>query len=325
MRIHYIGDPHMGRKFGPEQGVPRHRVGEREANQMAHFISELEADADVIVSVGDLFDNPYVPDAVVVAVANAVISAAERNPDVEYFHMAGNHDLPKNLSAVGAWVSFRKMVEDRLPNLHVVSKPYRYKTLAMFPWEYERTALEQVADLAGEEVHDAIGHWDLAVFDGKDDHLAPVAALTEAFGASVKIASGHYHKPGPYTVNGVVVDCTGSMQPYTHGEDPEGRLYVTKPLAEVLADPAAFRNKYVRVIVAEGEEIPEIDCLGLSHLRQKTTAAVRDTLSLDDFNWQKILQECITPLDPRVQSFIKERVHVDEISEEQHRGSDPSE
>jgi DNA repair exonuclease SbcCD nuclease subunit len=317
VRVHLIGDPHIGRKFGVEQGVPRHRLGERESKQAAHFSAELDSEADIVIVVGDLFDNPYVSDLVVVATANAMLSAAERNPDVLYVVFPGNHDLPKNLSAVGAWVSFRKMIEDRFDNLKVVEKPTNVCGIAIFPWEYDRRADEQVADLVGSgDVDAAVGHWDLSLFDEKDDHLAPVAQLREAFG-DIAVYSGHYHKPGPYTINGVTVHCTGSMQPYSHGEDPEGNLYVTMKLADALADPDALRDKYVRVIVEQGEEVPELDCLGLSHIRVQTEAAVRDTLCLDDFDWQKILRACIKPLAPNVQDFIKERIHVDETTEEQ--------
>ena len=324
VRVHLIGDPHIGRKFGVEQGVPRHRLGEREAKQAAHFAAELEADADIVVMVGDLFDNPYVPDLVVVATANAVLSAAERNPDVLYVMFPGNHDLPKNLSAVGAWVSFRKMIEDRYDNLKVIEKPTNVCGIAIFPWEYDRRADEQVADLIGSgDVDAAVGHWDLTLFGEKDDHLAPVAELVSAFG-DIAVYSGHYHKPGPYQVAGVTVHCTGSMEPYTHGEDPEGNLYVTMTLADVLADPDALKNKYVRVIVEQGEEIPEIDCLGLSHIRLQSETSGRDTLCLDDFDWQKILRERIEPLAPAVQDFIKERIHVDETPEEQRGSSDPA-
>jgi DNA repair exonuclease SbcCD nuclease subunit len=317
VRVHLVGDPHIGRKFGVEQGVPRHRLGEREAKQAAHFAAELEAEADIIIMVGDLFDNAYVSDLVVVATANAVLAAAERNPDVLYVMFPGNHDLPKNLSAVGAWVSFRKMVEDRFDNLKVIEKPTNVFGIAVFPWEYDRRADEQITDLIGSgDVEAAVGHWDLSLFDEKDDHLAPVSELRAAFG-EIDIYSGHYHKPGPYTVKGVTVHCTGSMEPYTHGEDPEGNLYVTLSLADALADPDALKNKYVRVIVDQGEEIPEIDCLGLSHIRLQAEASVRDTLCLDDFDWQKILRERIEPLAAAVQDFIKERIHVDETTEEQ--------
>jgi DNA repair exonuclease SbcCD nuclease subunit len=317
VRVHLIGDPHIGRKFGVEQGVPRHRLGERESKQAAHFSAELEADADIIIMVGDLFDNPYVSDLVAVATANAVLAAAERNPDVLYVMFPGNHDLPKNLSAVGAWVSFRKMIENRFDNLKVIEKPTNVCGIAVFPWEYDRRADEQVADLIGSgDVDAAVGHWDLSLFNEKDDHLAPVAELRAAFG-EIGIYSGHYHKPGPYSINGVVVHCTGSMEPYTHAEDPEGSLYVTLPLADVLADPESLRNKYVRVVVEPGEEIPELDCLGLTHIRVQDAKTVRDTLCLDDFDWQKILRERIRPLAPAVQEFIKERIHVDDNPEEQ--------
>jgi len=311
LRVRLIGDPHMGRKFGLDQGVPRHRLGERETRQASQLVQELEADADVVITVGDLFDQAYVTDNVVISTAGIVLSAAERNPDVMYFHMAGNHDLPKTMTTLGSWVAFTKMVEDRFPNLKVITKPLIWKTLALFPWEYGRTSKEQVDDLQPLPLEAVVGHWDLSVFDGKDDHLAPVCEIVRAFGENVEIYSGHYHKPGPYTVKGITVHCTGSMQPYTHAEDPEQNLYVTMKLADLLADPASVKHKYVRVLVEPGEEIPEIDCMGLTHIRASKTTS-RPTVSLADFDWQKILRERIAPLAEPVQSFIKARVHVDE-------------
>jgi hypothetical protein len=50
---------------------------------------------------------------------------------------------------------------------------------------------------------------------------------------------------GLYATVEVIV--TGSMQPMAHGEDPEERLYVTRSLPEVEADPDAFKDKCLRV------------------------------------------------------------------------------
>lgn len=312
-RVHLIGDPHLGKKF--EEGVPQHRRGERESSQNAAFTAELETPADIIVMVGDLFDNPYVSDAVIVAAARAVLGAAERNPDVLYVMMAGNHDKPRNLTLVGAWHAFREMTQHRLSNLVIVDRPVHLGALAFFPWEWDRRADAQVADLVGAlGVEHAIGHWDLAVFDEKDDHLAPVDALRAAFGQEVGLWSGHYHKRGVY-LDGAV-NCTGSMQPYAHGE---GDLYVTLTREEALV-ATDLHDKVVRVLLAPGEEMPEIDCLALTHKRVRVDEedGVESTVSIDDFDFHRIVRERIHDRDPRVRGFIEERMHLNvSVAEEQ--------
>lgn len=306
-RVHLIGDPHLGKKF--EEGVPQNRRGERESRQAAHFANELEATADVIVMVGDLFDNPYVSDAVIVAAARAILGAAERNPDVLYVMMAGNHDKPRNLTLVGAWHAFREMTQHRLSNLFILDRPAHLGALAFFPWEWDRRADDQVNDLAGAVgVEHAVGHWDLSVFDGKDDHLAPVEALHTAFPQLYGMWSGHYHKPGAYRVGDCWVHCTGSMEPYAHGE---GDLYVTLTRAEALL-ATDLHDKVVRVLLAPGEDMPEIDCLALTHKRVRVDEedGVQSTVSVDDFDFHRIVRERIHDRDPRVRGFIEERMHL---------------
>ncbi len=54
------------------------------------------------------------------------------------------------------------------------------------------------------------------------------------------------------------------MVPLAHGEDPGADLYVTASLEEVLADPGAYRENCLRVVLQPGEslEVP-VDCLQL--------------------------------------------------------------
>jgi DNA repair exonuclease SbcCD nuclease subunit len=317
-RLDVIGDPHLGKKF--EVGVPIHRRGERETKQMQKFRDALEADADVICIVGDLFDHPYVSLGVIDMAAKAILSAAERNSDVTYVVMAGNHDLPRNVAAVGAFHDLEDRLRDRLPNLHIVRKPTVIEQVAFFPWEWDRRADEQVKDVENEDAYAAVGHWDLALFEGRDDHLAPTRELHGAFGSSIPIISGHYHVAGKYRIKGIEVDCTGSLEPYGHDQDPDQTLYVTQTLSEVLSqDPSVFRDKHLRVRLNPGEELPEIDCLALTHIRvvsPSSDSSVRQTTtSIRDFDWNKILKERIEPLDPTVKGFIKERLPYDESAQ----------
>jgi len=302
-RVELIGDPHMGRKF--ETGVPLRRRGEREIKQMSHFYSVLHnSTANIIITVGDLFDNPNVSREIVLAVARACLSAAELNPDILFIHMAGNHDQPRNLSTVGAWPLFKKMVEHRCDNLEVVDRPVVIDNIAIFPWEWDRRADEQVEDIADEHAEHAVGHWDLAVFDGRDDHLAPVAAIHAAFG-TIPLWSGHYHRAGLYTVGDATVSCTGSMLPYAHGE---GDMYVTLTRAEAL-ERDDLHDKCVRVILAPGEDLPEIDCLSLTHKREQAEDTETAGVS-DDLDFHQLVKARIQKLDPQVREFIEERMNV---------------
>lgn len=316
-RVHLIGDPHLGKKF--EVGVPLKNRGVREASQFQDFRNRLETDTDIIIMVGDLFDHPYVGYAVVDEAAAAIAGAAERNPHTIYIMMAGNHDMPRNTTAVGAFHDLEQRLKGRYQNLHIVRRPTVISKIALMPWEWDRRADEQVKEIANEEALAVVGHWDLASFEGRDDHLAPVDSLHAAFG-EVPLYSGHYHVAGQYGA----VTCTGSLQPYSHAEDPSGALYVTKTLSEALAaSQGAFKGKMLRILLAPGEELPDIDALAVTHKRviSESDPKTVDTMSLSDLDWNKILSERVGKLDPKVQNFIKERLPYDDTASQQRRGS----
>lgn len=295
-----IGDPHLGRKF--ETGVPLHRRGERERRQLENFKAQLAQEAGMVVVVGDLFDHPHVGFKVVLDAYQAIVAAA--NDDREIFVMAGNHDLPRNLEAVGAFEMLEALLAE-VPDVQVVRVPRVYEGVALFPWQWNRAALEQVDDVSA-PAQLAIGHWDLQSFGGDDSHMAPTVALKAKFGDDLAIYSGHYHLPGEYQVDGHTVICTGSMEPYSHAEDPTGDLYVTLTLAEIEARDD-LHDKVVRVLLAEGEELPvDVDCLALTAKRAAKEAA--GEVSLGDFDWSTILAEKLAPLTPEVRDFIEVRL-----------------
>lgn len=321
-RVGLIGDPHLGKDF--DLHAPAHRKGERRMKQMAQFNEELwTEDVDIIVMVGDLFDHPQVSHSTILLAARAVLNAAEMRP-VTFIMMAGNHDMPRNLTTVGAWTTFTKMLEDRIPNLHVLRRPALMHKLALFPWEWDRTSEEQVLDLAGGEADAAIGHWDLELFDGDGSHMAPTATLKDTFGDHLDIYSGHFHTPGLYKVDGIVVTCTGSMQPITHGEDPNEQFYVTLTLDELKAtDPAVLHDKHVRVLVKPGEEVPEIDCLAITHKRlAQETEKHEGSFTPDSLDWAQKLSGRIAKLAKPVQDFIIERMPDVDPKKQRRSGSD---
>ncbi len=306
-RVTLIGDPHLGKKF--EVGVPLHRRGEREAMQLESFVSALAQDAEVVVMVGDLFDHPYVSYAALKQASDSVRRAALERPETTFYMLAGNHDVPRNITAIGAFHIFYDMVSDRLPNLWVVKAPIIADGLALFPWEWSMAALDQLPPEPRSDVYAAIGHWDLKSFGGSDRHLAPVDAIRARFG-DVPIYSGHYHIAGDYPVEGGIVHCTGSLQPYAHDQDPAGDLYVTLPRSAVLSR-TDLRDKVLRVLLQPGEDLPVVDCLALTH--ERLPPAVDEGASWSapmakTFDWQKTLASKLQPLDPTVRNFITERI-----------------
>lgn len=308
--IWLIGDPHMGRDF--RNGTPLHRRGEREAMQLQQLKDELATPGvNMIVMVGDLFDKPFVPLPVINDAVAAVVEAAQARSDVTFVFMAGNHDKSRQLNVRGAWELFSVAV-GWLPNVCCVDQPAAFDNVACFPWEWGVSALAQVEDFLfdSEHIEHAIGHWDLMSFGGDDSHMAPTKAIVEKFGEKVGIYSGHYHEEGVFPVDGVDVHCTGSMQPYTHAEDPRGVLYVTLTVAEALARDD-LRDKCVRILLEPGEALPDIDCLQLT--AKKVDVAQEEIVvevGIGNFDIHAVLLDEFRENDvPEVvQSFIKERI-----------------
>lgn len=304
-----IGDPHLGKKF--ETGVPLHRRGEREKKQMEKFIAELSTpDVDYNIMVGDLFDHPHVGYGVTVAAAEAYRAAAKANPSVEYVALAGNHDLPRNLGVVGAWDAFEKMTAG-VSNLIVTRQTLTiYGEIVCFPWDWTMSAAQQVENFSThpkvKQFSTAVGHWDLRSYGGDDSHMAPVDEL-HAHGIT-DIYGGHYHTAGDYDVAGGVVHCTGSMEPYSHAEDPDGEIYVTLTLYEAFA-ATDLHDKCVRILLKDGEEVPyDLDCLALTYKRETEHSEQLQTIGAHDFDWRGIMDEALAPLHPDVRTFIQDRI-----------------
>lgn len=301
-----IGDVHMGRDFS--NGTPIERRGERERRQLDRLVAELNEPCDVNVNVGDVFDKPFVPFAVVLSVVDAYIRAAKANPLRRYVILAGNHDLSRQQTGKGAFDVLERCLS-WLDNVTIIREATVLDGVAYLPWDWFRTTTDQVAQLPQTSISAVIGHCDLQDFGGDTSHIFPAKALAEKFG-EVPFFSGHYHLAGEYKVEGHTVHCTGSMEPYTHAEDPDGELYVTLTAEEALARDD-LHDKCVRVLLQPGEAMPDIDCLQLTSKR--VTLAVEDVPEIeviDSFDIQSILsvvyQENNVP--ENVQTFIKERL-----------------
>jgi hypothetical protein len=311
-QLHLIGDPHMGRDF---KGVPLHRKGERELSQLVQLREHLLTPCAINVNMGDVFDKPLVDLKVVHAVVDLYYEASEALPDTLFVVQAGNHDLFRQLvdkegrPLKGSFHALARMI-DHLPNVRVLFEPCIIGDIGFFPWQWDCSAKDQVNVLGG-SYSVGIGHWDLSDFGGSNEHLCP-AALLEAHGAT-DIFSGHYHVAGEYVVDGRRVQCTGSMQPYTHGEDPTGKFYRTLTLAELESmDDDEVRSMNLRVVLEPGETLPDIDCLSIISMRQDAPEALafEDSVGLEDFELSLVLAQRFEELGvpESVQTFIREKI-----------------
>jgi predicted phosphodiesterase len=309
-RIHLIGDPHFGKDF--RNGTPLHRRGEREKMQRDQFILELNTpNVEMIVMVGDLFDKPFVPLPVLSQVIGDVVDVAQARRGVKFVFMAGNHDKSRQLDVRGAWDIFRLAV-GWLPNVVVVDDFASDGDVVFFAWRWDSSAELQVMDLVDDKtfthINHVIGHWDMKDFGGDTSHMVPVTALLQGFGPNVSIYSGHYHEEKDYQVEGINIHCTGSMQPYAHGE---GDMYVTLTVEEALARDD-LENLCVRILLEPGEVMPEIDCLQLTRkaVDGELEEVELEAVGATTFNLAGCLDEELdraeVPIDVRV--FIKEKI-----------------
>lgn len=303
-----IGDPHLGRPF--KTGVPIHRRGDREELQFKEFQEQLDRPCSKNIMVGDLFDEPNVSLAIIYRTATVYIEAANKRPTTLFILMAGNHDLNRQLHEKGAF-HILKLTLSGVDNIIVVDEPTHIDGVSLFPWQWERTALEQIEGIKAGWL--AVGHWDLKDFGGSVAHMCPAKELTAQ--GYEEIWSGHYHVAGPYDVEGITVNCTGSMQPYTHAEDPSGRLYMTVSLLELESiHPSIIKDRNVRVLLETGEVLPTgIDCLSLTSKRigEPETLDFHE-VGIGDFNMVNTLKQKFEEFEvpDRVKDFIEGKINV---------------
>lgn len=303
-----IGDPHLGRAFA---GTPLHRRGERELSQLQQLKHELTLGVGINVMVGDLFDKPLVDLKVVHQVADLYEEAALSRPETLFVALAGNHDLfrqvrdPKTGEKLkGSFHAFARMV-GHLPNVKVLFEPEIIGDYAFFPWQWEVSALAQVEKFSDLPDH-AIGHWDLVDFGGSVEHMVPRAELRER---GVKdIWSGHIHNRGVYDT----VHCTGSLQPYAHDQDPDGKFYCTLTMDEYeCMDSDQLKDMNVRLVLKPGEVLPDLDCLSLVSMREGEVEAIQlDEVGLGDFDVKIALEQRFEELQVplKVRTYVREKI-----------------
>ena len=227
-----IGDPHFGKRF--ITGVPKHRVGERENNILAEFKRLIKYKADYIIIMGDLFDKFIVSPTVI----NTVYEALSDVTTTPIYIIPGNHDLSKDTTKTSSFTLFSKLVNSTLTNVKVIEKSELVQVNCMLYLyldaynPFSNKSLVPYDDIStinnkqcGCEVI-SFGHWDS--MDLTDNGWMP---SDELLLLSDLLISGHEHSYKEYTYptdsTNTKVLFTGSMQPYSHAEDPDNDIYVT--------------------------------------------------------------------------------------------------
>ena len=312
-----LGDVHAGKKFLND--VPLHRRGERERQVLRHLEEELNSDPALFhVQVGDLFDQFRIDNETLLEVAEIYQRAAEVNRDTIYILIPGNHDLAKDATKVSSFQIFAKLVE-HIPNIRVLFEPMIIDNLGFLPWDPFKSANEQAAMLHSlylaaklpNKLSAVFCHYDLKSYGESDHNVIPVAAVKNF---TETLVTGHVHIPQEFTQEGLPIKVTGSMEPYSHGEDPEGDMYVTLTRDEFEAkEPQYFRVKYVRVKLSKDQIAPEPpDCLGFKIIYEGTPTLDSDSEGLEvkfeDFSTRGLFQTCLAELEvsPTIQAKVLE-------------------
>lgn len=326
--VDVLGDPHLGKRFSA--GVPLHRRGEREQMVWHDFQNSLIlTQADLHVCMGDLFDNFVVDPTTMVTAAQFYQAASMRNPDTKYVVLMGNHDMSRDADKFSSFRVFKEMVAF-MDNIIVVMAPQRLDIkgahFAFFPYapfenSYDMmTKCMETWQKQNLKKFDAIfGHWDLDSFGEMPHNLFPFELAQQI---TDQAFTGHIHLPDIREYGNLELVVVGSMQPYSHSEDPERQLYVSITLDMLkAAAPGSFKDKCVRLILGPGEEAPE----GLDALQYttKNLDALEDDddleVVLEDFDFLGIIKnEMVVQgvTDPEVTTFIVgefERLRAEEM------------
>lgn len=293
-----LGDPHLGRKF--LTGVPLERRGEREASVWQDFAQSLDTDRKIHVCLGDLFDGFVVPPEVVIKAAHLYVCAATEHPDTQYFILRGNHDASRDADKASSFDLFTLLVEGQ-PNIKVVlDRPLVFSTedyeeLVFVPWHPFKTPEQLVAETFWQEGEETEGfcdvlfaHWDVDM--PTDPNYLPLEILKKR---TSLVVTGHVHTPSVRKFGDLTVVVQGSMQPYSHAEDPGGRLYVTTTVADALINKDLYKNKAVRLVLKDDEEIPQELLSAFRALTVKDTTPVVTNIEVktEDFDFKALFQE----------------------------------
>lgn len=302
--VRLLGDPHLGKTF--TKNVPLESRGLRETMVRNDFINSYTSGTYKLhICVGDLFDKFRVSEETLMFAYSVVRQAAVQYPKRTFVILQGNHDASRDVSLVSSFHVLKELLSP-FKNVFVITDAggltrftVEGQCYTFFPW-MPFDAADVVATAIGNliELKDtiAVGHWDIEDFSGLDsvnDNLIPYDILKDCKG----IVSGHYHNAKTFKAEtGVTVMVTGSMQPYSHSEDAEGKLYQTMPQAEaaqMLEDlgEEAFALINLRVLLAPDED-PEltIKCLSLTYKRSLSEEDEGLDVAMDTFSIESVFK-----------------------------------
>lgn len=275
--MRFIGDVHLGRKF--KTGVPLDRRGEIEEMFWDAFKKVmLKPIQTQLVQLGDLFDAPVVDNEVLWRAFDIIREGAVKNPDTNYYFIAGNHDLSKDSTDVPSIRILSELLKHNENVQFVLDTPLQVENCTLIPWSYIVPVGDFLEDVATSEV---AGH-----FEEPIDPALSYSGL-EAF-------SGHIHR-GHTNGN---VHFVGSILPIAFGEENDATIMETIDLNILLAHPDRYHDKRVRVLLKEGEELPtDIDCLQLIAKRLEETSEKESSIevSLEDFDFKELFMKELGP------------------------------
>lgn len=296
-KVTLLGDPHLGRKFST--GVPLERRGEREKSVWEDFAKSLDTDREVHVCLGDLFDSFLVPPEVVLQASDLYIEAATSNPQTTYFVLRGNHDASRDTDKASSFDLFTRLVEGHT-NIYVVDQHvvlWESKdghVLAFTPWHPFKSPKDLLQEffyfegLPSAFCDVLFAHWDVDL--STDPNYLPVETLQQI---TPIVVTGHVHTPSTRKFGNLSVIVQGSMQPYSHAEDPHGKFYVTTTVVDALANRDAYRNKAVRLVLQDEEEIPPELLTAFRSLTVKDTTPTVTNIEVktEEFDFKSLFTE----------------------------------
>lgn len=333
LTVNVIGDPHVGRTF--RTGVPLHRLGDREEMVWQDFQQQLETSAEVTVIMGDLFDKFVVPPEAVLRASEILLSASREKKLICI--LRGNHDASRDANKKSSFELLERLCWHDSQIIFV--NDYKFLSvknggyLHLFGWQPFVSAADAVAEVAKgwdlskldpqSDVPVAFGHWDITQH-GEDTHnLIPLEALANL--GVTKVFTGHIHKAEAFTRNGMEIHVVGSMQPYAHGEEPDGSmLYMTltpEQAEDMLAgDEDIFADSNVRILLIDGAEYPrEFNCLSRTFKRSLSGVAKVDedgnaVAAYDTFDLRTMISTTLTEfgvseaLQSRINTTLTEKL-----------------
>lgn len=320
MNVKILGDPHLGRTF--IHGVPLARRGEREImvwNDFQRSLLEENHDVDIHINLGDLFDAAVVSYDVLMKAASTYAQAALAYPGTRFIVLRGNHDLLRDLEKKSAFDVFEELM-GAFTNVTVVKNTVIVVgRQAFIGFDPVTPAAELLPDSLKGRIDTVYGHWDTEAFGSVDmPNLIPTARMAEL--GITSAVTGHVHRPDKFERDGVAVTVHGSMQPYAHGQDPDGSLYVSLSLVEALAQKDDLKNKCVRLELQPGESLEdELDCLQLQiRYPQGQEDEVLPPVQLGDFNLVDLFKEAMA--EAEVAETFQKQV-LDEFSTRRLEGA----